>query len=71
MLNKPIYREAFEAEGVNVDWNAMRRVVEEQVEVPSGSSGRTETETRNRRDGVVYYPWRSWIPRRNTARSKL
>ncbi|KAF8334822.1 NUDIX hydrolase domain-like protein [Amanita rubescens] len=71
MLNKPIYREAFEAEGVDVDWDAMRRMVEEQVEVPSGSSGRTETETRNRRDGVVYYPWRSWIPRRNTTRSKL
>ncbi len=65
MLNKLIYREAFEAEGVDVDWDAMRRVVEEQDEVPSGSSGVTQTD---RRDGIV---WRSWIPRRNTARSKL
>ena len=55
MLNKPVYREAFEAEVVDVDWDTIRRVVEEQVEV--------QAETRNRRDGVVPYPWRLWIPR--------
>ena len=70
MLNRPLYREAFDAEGIDVDWDELHRLVGEQVSSGTASSPMVTavTDTRSRRDG---FGWRSWISGRNATRGKL
>ena len=61
MLNRPLYREAFDAEGIDVDWDELHRLAGEQVS--SGpASPPVSAAIGTRQDGVG---WRSWIPGRN------
>ena len=70
MLNRPVYREAFDSEGIDVDWDELHRLAGEQASSGPASPSVTTavTETRSRRDGAG---WRSWIPGRNATRGKL
>ncbi|KAF8727746.1 hypothetical protein AX14_007055 [Amanita brunnescens Koide BX004] len=68
MLSRPVYREAFDAEGVDVDWDELDRLAGGQV--PSGLASAPDA-TKTRHNHRVGSGWRSWIPGRNVTRSKL